>query len=82
MDVYGSARLQKYNMERKLKYVSDGENIIIELDGLTCRGDFSRLIHKLFNENARRNRRLQFGCADTGREILHDFMVKFGAVSL
>lgn len=50
MDVYGSARLQKYNMERKLKYVSDGENIIIELDGLTCRGDFSRLIHKLFNE--------------------------------
>lgn len=50
VDVYGSARLQKYNMERKLKYVSDGENIIIELDGLTCRGDFSRLIHKLFNE--------------------------------
>ncbi len=40
VDVYGSARLQKYNMENKLKYVSDGEKIIIELDGLTCRGDF------------------------------------------
>lgn len=46
----GSARLKKYDEEGRLTFSSPADTIIVEMNGLTIQGDFSRLLHKVFNE--------------------------------